>query len=59
MFCPPLWVVLKGIRYLREVCGLENTPEAISSFLLETAGLDKRSVGEYLGEGDDFNKSVL
>ena len=49
----------KGIHYLREVCGLEKTPEATAQFLLDTSGLDKRSVGEYLGEGDDFNKQVL
>jgi len=49
----------KGVAYLCEVCGLEKTPTAISHFLLSTSGLDKRSVGEYLGEGDDFNKEVL
>ena len=27
--------------------------------MLETSGLDKRSVGEYLGEGEEFNKQVL
>ena len=36
----------KGIRYLVEVCGLEHEPSAIATFLLETSGLDKRSVGE-------------
>lgn len=49
----------KGIRYLCEVCGLEHAPTAVAKFLLETTGLDKRAVGEYLGEGDDFNKQVL
>ena len=48
-----------GIKYLREVCGLEETPEATAKFLLTTEGLDKVAVGEYLGEGADFNKSVL
>lgn len=38
---------------------MEPTPEATARFLLEASGLDKRSVGEYLGEGDDFNKQVL
>ena len=49
----------RGIRYLIEVCGLEETPASVCKFLLETQGLDKRSVGDYLGEGDDFNKQVL
>ena len=48
-----------GIKYLREVCGLEETPEATAKFLITTEGLDKVAVGEYLGEGADFNKSVL
>ena len=41
------------------MCGLEETPASVCKFLLETQGLDKRSVGDYLGEGDDFNKQVL
>eukprot|EP00966_Prymnesium_polylepis_P128095 2962571-Prymnesium_polylepis.1 len=49
----------KGMAYLRKVCGLEETPEATAQFLLDAAGLDKRSVGDFLGEGDDFNKQVL
>ena len=49
----------KGMNYLCKVCGLENEPAAVAKFLLDTSGLDKRSVGEYLGEGDDFNKQVL
>ena len=48
----------KGIAYLCEVCDLEYAPAAVARFLLETGGLDKRAVGEYLGEGDDFNKQV-
>ena len=48
----------KGIQYLMKVCGLEQEPHAVAKFLLEMSGLDKRSVGEYLGEGDDFNKQV-
>ena len=49
----------KGIRYLQEVCGLESSAAAVATFLIETSGLDKRSVGDYLGEGEDFNKQVL
>ena len=48
-----------GIKYLRQVCGLEENPEATARFLLSTEGLDKKAVGDYLGEGDDFNKAVL
>ena len=49
----------KGLQYLVSVCGLEKTPAAVAAFLISASGLDKRSVGDYLGEGDDFNKSVL
>ena len=47
-----------GIKYLREVCGLEETPEATAKFLLTTEGLDKVAVGEYLGGGADFNRTA-
>lgn len=49
----------RGIKYLKDVCGLEDNPKAIAKFLLETEGLDKRAVGDYLGEGEDFSKQVL
>jgi brefeldin A-inhibited guanine nucleotide-exchange protein len=49
----------RGIKYLVDVCGLENTPAAVARFLRSTEGLDKRAVGDYLGEGEDFNKQVL
>eukprot|EP00962_Isochrysis_galbana_P037861 scaffold13315_cov115-Isochrysis_galbana.AAC.6 len=49
----------RGIKYLMDVCGLENTPVAVARFLRSTEGLDKRSVGDYLGEGEDFSKQVL
>ena len=48
----------RGIQYLEDICGLEHSPAAVAHFLRFTEGLDKRSVGEYLGEGDDFNKQV-
>ena len=48
----------KGISYLVEVCGIDHSAPSIAKFLLETSGLDKRSVGEFIGEGDDFNKKV-
>lgn len=37
----------------------EDSPEAIAQWLLNTDGLDLTKVGEYLGEGDDKNISVL
>jgi brefeldin A-inhibited guanine nucleotide-exchange protein len=49
----------RGIKYLMDVCGLEDTPAAVARFLRSTEGLDKRAVGEYLGEGEDFSKQVL
>ena len=36
-----------------------STPQAVARFLRETDGLDKRAVGDYLGEGEDFCKQVL
>jgi brefeldin A-inhibited guanine nucleotide-exchange protein len=49
----------KGMDYLCKVCGLDRAPAAVAAFLLATDGLDKRAVGDFLGEGDDFNKAVL
>jgi len=48
-----------GMKYPRKVFSLEETPAATAAFLLATEGLDKKAVGEYLGEGDDFKKQTL
>jgi brefeldin A-inhibited guanine nucleotide-exchange protein len=38
---------------------VEETPEAIASFLLSTPELSKSSIGEYIGEGNQFNIKVM
>ncbi|KAI5949000.1 SEC7 [Candida theae] len=50
----------KGIRYFLDKGFIKSdTPEDIASFLLETDGLDKATIGEYLGEGDDKNIAIM
>lgn len=49
----------KGIEYLVENDLLKNTPEDVASFLMKSEGLNKVSIGEYLGEKCDFNLAVL
>jgi brefeldin A-inhibited guanine nucleotide-exchange protein len=49
----------KGINYLIENRVMEKTPKDIAQFLLRTPGLDKKMIGEYLGEGEEFNISVM
>merc|ERR1719201_2280725 len=50
----------KGVKALLD-CGeiAEATPECIAAYLLETRGLSKTQIGEYLGEHADFNQKVL
>ncbi|EGD80053.1 hypothetical protein PTSG_10329 [Salpingoeca rosetta] len=50
----------KGIDMLIE-CGEieEKTPEAVAQYLNTASGLNKASVGDYLGENDEFNLKVL
>ncbi|KAG5422239.1 SEC7 [Candida metapsilosis] len=50
----------KGIKYLLDKGFINsNTPDDIAKFLLETDGLDKAVIGEHLGEGDEFNISIM
>jgi len=49
----------KGMEFLIENNLVENTPDAVSSFLYNGEGLNKTSIGDYLGEKNDFNISVL
>lgn len=49
----------KGISYLFENRVIKKEPASIAKFLLNTPGLDKRNIGEYLGEGEEFNISVM
>ena len=37
----------------------DDTPDSIASFLLRHDQLDKAMVGEFLGEGDDYNVAIM
>lgn len=50
----------KGVQYFIEKGFIEsNEPQDIAKFLLETDGLDKAELGEYLGEGKDENIAIM
>ncbi|CAD1811108.1 Protein transport protein SEC7 [Candida parapsilosis] len=50
----------KGVKYFIEKGFIKSdSPEDIAKFLLDTDGLDKASIGEYLGEGDEKNISIM
>ena len=53
--------VKKGVLYLQSVGLLSEPPAAgeVAWFFKSSIGLDKRVVGDYLGERDDFNQAVL
>lgn len=44
----------KGIEFLIENGLVENTPEAVASFLYNSEGLTKTAIGEYMGEKNRF-----
>ncbi|KAK2152734.1 hypothetical protein LSH36_320g02115 [Paralvinella palmiformis] len=49
----------KGLEYLIENELLKNNPDDIAEFLFKGEGLNKRAIGDYLGERNDFNIKVL
>ncbi|KAK6202334.1 guanine nucleotide exchange protein for ADP-robosylation factor [Scheffersomyces amazonensis] len=50
----------KGISYFISKGFIEvDDPVHIAQFLLETDGLDKTVIGEYLGEGDEKNIAIM
>lgn len=50
----------KGLKYFMEQNFLaSDDPKDIAKFLLETDGLDKAAIGEYLGEGDEKNVAIM
>ncbi|XP_045120579.1 IQ motif and SEC7 domain-containing protein 1-like isoform X11 [Portunus trituberculatus] len=50
----------KGVTYLISRGFLENSPQAVSKFLLTRKGLSKQMIGEYLGNlQNNFNMAVL
>lgn len=49
-----------GIEFLVKQGRLENTPEAVAQFLYKNSDfLDKREIGDYMGEPKEFNLAVL
>jgi len=49
----------KGMKALIECGAVEETPEDVAKYLHETPGLNKKHIGEYLGEHTDFHKGVV
>ncbi|KAG8874344.1 guanine nucleotide exchange protein for ADP-robosylation factor [Tulasnella sp. 331] len=50
----------KGVQFLVETGFIKSrTPRDIAAFLLETDGLSKAMIGEYLGEGDEENVAIM
>ncbi|KAJ3040877.1 guanine nucleotide exchange protein for ADP-robosylation factor [Rhizophlyctis rosea] len=50
----------KGMQYLLDSsCIPSRTPRDIARFLLHTEGLNKAMIGEFLGEGDEENITIM
>ena len=49
----------RGIEYLVKENLLEYNENDIASFLYKGEGLNKTTIGEYLGERNEFNQKVL
>ncbi|XP_074286322.1 brefeldin A-inhibited guanine nucleotide-exchange protein 1 isoform X2 [Silene latifolia] len=49
----------KGIDFLIKSKKVVGSPEAVASFLKNTAGLNPTVIGDYLGERDDFPLKVM
>ncbi|KAF9569079.1 Sec7-domain-containing protein [Agrocybe pediades] len=50
----------RGVQFLLETGFIKsNSPQDIAAFLLTTDGLNKTTIGEYLGEGDDENVAIM
>ncbi|KAI9001407.1 hypothetical protein BD414DRAFT_431927 [Trametes punicea] len=50
----------RGIDFLLETGFIPSRdPKAIARFLLETDGLNKAAIGDYLGEGDEENIAIM
>ena len=49
----------KGIRFIVEQGMVDDSPADVADFLLNTPGLNKAHIGEFLGEPKDFNLAVL
>jgi len=54
------WKPKRGLKYLIETGHLaSDDPKDVAIFLLNTEGLNKTQIGEYLGEGDEYNIQVM
>ncbi|KAI3634879.1 hypothetical protein MIR68_007260 [Amoeboaphelidium protococcarum] len=53
------WKYKKGLQFLIANNVIQSNPPSIAQFLLRTPGLNKKVIGEYLGEGEEFNISVM
>ncbi|OAY68445.1 Brefeldin A-inhibited guanine nucleotide-exchange protein 1 [Ananas comosus] len=49
----------KGIEFLINTKKITSSPEAVASFLRSTAGLNATTIGDYLGERDEFPLKVM
>ncbi|CAN6477110.1 unnamed protein product [Victoria cruziana] len=49
----------KGIEFLTSTKKIDGTPEAVASFLKNTAGLNETMIGDYLGEREEFSLKVM
>ncbi|VDK79873.1 unnamed protein product [Litomosoides sigmodontis] len=49
----------QGLKFLQERHLIGTKPEDIAAFFHKEDRLDKTVVGDYLGDGDDFNKRVM
>ncbi|KAF8529196.1 Sec7-domain-containing protein [Hysterangium stoloniferum] len=50
----------QGVEFLLETGFIPSRlPQAIAQFLLETDGLNKAMIGEYLGDGDNENVAIM
>lgn len=49
----------KGIDFLLSTKKIGSSPEAVALFLKNTAGLNERIIGDYLGEREEFPLKVM
>lgn len=49
----------KGLGVLQELGFVGTTPEDVARFLSKTQGLNKTTIGEYMGEKEDFAIKVM
>lgn len=50
---------MKGVEYLISNKLVENTPASVAQFLKNTPSLDKATIGDYLGQHEEFPLAVM